>query len=73
MCGCLTHGDLVHNPGKNPDWTSNRRPFGLQAGAQSTEPHQPGHGKIFKALDEAGYSSYISTKTMYHNGLNTET
>ena len=25
-----------------PDWESNRRPFGLQSGTQSTEPHQPG-------------------------------
>ena len=25
-----------------PDWELNRWPFGLQAGAQSTEPHRPG-------------------------------
>ena len=24
------------------DWESNQQPFGSQAGAQSTEPHQPG-------------------------------
>ena len=24
------------------DWESNQRPFSLQAGTQSTEPHQPG-------------------------------
>ena len=35
-------GDLAHNPGMCPDWESNQRPFGFQAGAQSTEPHQPG-------------------------------
>ena len=34
--------DLAHNPGVCPDWESNQRPFGLQAGTQSTEPHQPG-------------------------------
>ena len=34
-------GDLAHNPGMCPDWESNWRPFGSQAGAQSTEPHQP--------------------------------
>ena len=34
--------DLVHNPGMCPDWESNLRLFGLQAGTQSTEPHQPG-------------------------------
>ena len=29
-------------PGMCPDWESNRWPFGLQTGAQSTELHQPG-------------------------------
>ena len=37
-----TTGDLAHNPGMGPDWESNQWPFGLQAGAQSTEPRQPG-------------------------------
>ena len=31
-----------------PDWESNRRPSGLQASAQSTEPHQPVQSKWFK-------------------------
>ena len=35
-------GDLAHNPGMCPDWDSNQRPFDLQAGTHSTEPHQPG-------------------------------
>ena len=35
-------GDLAHNPGVCPDWASKRRPFSLQAGAQSTESHGPG-------------------------------
>ena len=35
-------GDLAHNPGMFPDWESNQQPFGLQASAQSTEPHLPG-------------------------------
>ena len=35
-------GDLACNLGICPDWESNRRPFGLQASTQSTEPHQPG-------------------------------
>ena len=35
-------GDLARNPGMCPDWESNRRPFGSQAGAQSAEPHHPG-------------------------------
>ena len=36
-------GDLAHNPGMCPDWELNQRPFGLQAGAQSTETHKPRH------------------------------
>ena len=31
------------NPGMYPVWESNWRPFGSQAGAQPTEPPQPGH------------------------------
>ena len=34
-------GDLAHNPGVCPDWEANQGPLGLQANAQSTEPHQP--------------------------------
>ena len=44
-CGCLSSaptGDLAHNPGMCPDWESIPGLFGSQAGAQSTEPHQPG-------------------------------
>ena len=33
-------GDLTCNPDMCPDRESNRRPFSLQAGTQSTEPHQ---------------------------------
>ena len=40
-------GDLAHNPGMNPDWESNQLPCGLQAGAQSTEPHQTGRKGLF--------------------------
>ena len=41
--------DLAHNPGMCPDWGLNRQPFGSQASAQSTEPHQPGPGiLVFK-------------------------
>ena len=38
--------DLAHNLGMHPGWELNQRPFGLQAGAQSTEPHQP--GRVFE-------------------------
>ena len=41
-------GDLACNPGMCPDWESNQRSFGLQAGTQSTEPHQPGLKSFFK-------------------------
>ena len=40
-------GDLAYNPDMCPDWESNQLPFGLQAGTQSTEPHQPGQGFFF--------------------------
>ena len=47
MCGCLSRapptGGLTLNPGMYADWESNQWSFGLQAGTQSTEPHQPGH------------------------------
>ena len=35
-------GDLAPDPGMCPDWELKQRPFGLQVGTQSTEPHQPG-------------------------------
>ena len=35
-------GNLACNPGMCPDWELNWWPFGSKAGAQSTEPHQPG-------------------------------
>ena len=45
MWGCLLHA-LYWGPGPEPrhepNWESNRRPFGSQAGTQSTEQHQPG-------------------------------
>ena len=46
MCGCLSHAPPHWGPGPQPrhvpNWESNQRPFGSQAGTQSTEPHQPG-------------------------------
>ena len=35
-------GELAWNPGMCPDWESHWPPFGSQASAQSTKPHQPG-------------------------------
>ena len=46
QCVVVSHGgptgDLALNLGMCSDWESNRQPFGSQAGAQSTEAHQPG-------------------------------
>ena len=46
QCVVVSHapptGDPSHNLDMCPDWELNHRPFGSQAGTQSTEPHQPG-------------------------------
>ena len=54
-------GDLAHNPGMYPDWESNWQPFGSQADAQSTEPHQPGMMTLFKCT----YSWYTILYYLY--------
>ena len=41
-CHAPPTGDLACNPGMCPDRELNWQPFGSQASAQSTEPHQPG-------------------------------
>ena len=41
-------GTCSHNLGTCPDWESNWRPFGSQAGTQSTELLQPGQIYIYK-------------------------
>ena len=45
MCGCLSHASY-EGPGMCPDWES----FGVQSGAQSTEPHQPGLNHVKSIL-----------------------
>ena len=46
MCGCpLCTANW--GPGLQLDWELNQQPFGSQAGAQSTEPHQPGQSFSF--------------------------
>ena len=40
---CPPTGELTRIPSMCPEWELNQRPFGSQAGTQSTEPHQPGH------------------------------
>ena len=39
--------DLARNPGTYPGWELNWRPFGLQAGTQFTELHQPAFAHFF--------------------------
>ena len=42
--------DLARNPGMCPDQESNWQRFGSQAGAQCTEPHQPGLSILSKQM-----------------------
>ena len=49
VASCLPSvGNRSCNPGMYPDWVLNQQPFGLQDGAQPTEPHQPGQQVTFK-------------------------
>ena len=65
-------GDPAHSPGMCPDWELNWQTFGLQAGTQSTEPHQPGlknlilkQGAIYLGLIEKLRQSWrTDTKTL---------
>ena len=54
MCVCLLRalrtGDLACSPVTCTDWESNQWSFGSQAGAHSTEPHQPGQKHSFKTI-----------------------
>ena len=52
-------GALAHNPGMCPNWESNQQPFGLQAGTQSTEPHQPGQVALFLITYYPGWCSSV--------------
>ena len=57
-----------------PGWEPNQRPFGLQAGTQSTEPQQPGRQPTFSQLtytvvsvsgaQHAGRQLYITYKVI---------
>ena len=54
-------GDLASSPGMCPHWESNQRPCGLQASAQSTEPHQPGLSPLFLSHLPGAYSFAVSS------------
>ena len=67
MYGCLScdpnpSGDLAYNLGMRADWKLNRRPFGLQASTQSTEPHQPGLHWSFQCLGKGVLKRYRNPK-----------
>ena len=75
--GCLSRappgprpGDLANNPGTSPDWESNQRPFGLQAGTQSTDPHQPGPPYVpFIVADCNWYPFTVISPNREYNGF----
>ena len=47
-------GDMTCKPGMCLDWELNKWPFGSQASAQSTEPHQLGQEPMsFKSADRS--------------------
>ena len=53
QCGCLSHAlcwGWTCNPGMCPYWELNQWLFDLQAGTQSTEPHQPGLNGFFEII-----------------------
>ena len=52
-------GDLACNPGMCPDWELNQRPFGSQAGTQSTEPHQPGLPFLSMGMERTCVTDYV--------------
>ena len=58
-------GDLGHNPGMCPHWESNQQHLASQSGAQSSEPHQPGHWLII--LTEHVYGQDIMLFHSSHN------
>ena len=55
--------DLASNPDMCPEGELNWRPFGSQSGAQSTEAHQPGLGKLFFIWPGLYHSYYLP---LYH-------
>ena len=65
-------GNLARNPGMCPDWEPNQRPFGSQAGAQSTEPQQPGLYLHFSCslLHKATFCHLVQTISFYAKPTN---
>ena len=57
---------LAHHPGVCPNWEWNQWPFGLQANAQSTEPHQPGLSEVSFVI---ALISFIKAQPTWPNHL----
>ena len=67
MCGCLSHapqlGTWPATEAMCPHGESSWQPFGSQAGAQSTEPHQPGQN-MGKILSIPRFQIHISNRLL---------
>ena len=60
-------GDLARNQGMCPNWEWYQQPFDLQAGAQSTELHQPEPQYIlFVLLSSIPLHEYITICLSFH-------
>ena len=60
-------GDLACNPSMYSDWELNQQPLGPQAGAQATEPHEPGpyfHTPFFSTLSSTPSQHLLSFRTI---------
>ena len=57
--------DLACKPGMCADWESNQQPFGSQAGAQSTEPHQPEQCPVMFIYLMNVYFFYVATYQLH--------
>ena len=64
----LSTGDLACNPGMCPGWESNQRPFGSQAGTQSTMPQQ-GADYLLKVYSCWQYRKYFILKSWLNLAL----
>ena len=61
--------DLACNPGMCPDWESNWQPFGLQAGAQTTEMHQPGQKPLLSSRPYSQFQAILKSKRDMPTGI----
>ena len=72
ICGCLTHpllGTWPETQACSLDWELNQWPFDLQAGVQSTEPHQPGPYIYIYTYTYIHTYIYIYTHTHTHTHI----